>query len=230
VYTLSRRRIPHHSPERPPGLCAIRSNRPARRHFLERPAQFTMAVAEFQRPSGHPEPSSLVCAAHRFPPATPSALPAHLKPIALSCQTAQASFNAPYRNHRGPTRPTIPGSSRRGAPDTVLGVVGSCDQTGTRLHRAAGSLLPTKRHLTAYPASEPRRRFRSTHQAPLQPDGAGHSRFANQSTKSCGLSVKPNHRGALCNFWFSTYVQSAARVPDGPWSRPSVFALLPWHT
>jgi hypothetical protein len=35
-------------------------------------------------------------------PKTLPAVPAHSKPIALSCQTGQAYFNAPYRNHRGP--------------------------------------------------------------------------------------------------------------------------------
>src|ERR1017187_9556046 len=60
-----------------------------------------------------------------FKPRTAS--PSHQKRIALSCQTAKASFNAPYRNHRGPTNLAHPGSShRRGASDT--------DRKSTRLN------------------------------------------------------------------------------------------------
>ena len=49
----------------------------------------------------------------------------HSKRIALSCQTGEASFNAPYRKHHGPTKRGRPGSFHcRGASDTVLGVLG----------------------------------------------------------------------------------------------------------
>ena len=54
---------------------------------------------------------------------TRTAATSHSKRIALSCQTGQASFNAPYRKHRGPSNVAYsPSFHCRGASDTLLGV------------------------------------------------------------------------------------------------------------
>jgi hypothetical protein len=51
------------------------------------------------------------------------------KRIAVSRQTGQASFIAPYRNHHGHVRALLQpiSSGGRGASDTVLGIIVSVD-------------------------------------------------------------------------------------------------------